>query len=561
VKFALVTYRWGAGIVGGAEIHHRRLALELAEAGHDVAVITGDGGAISPFCHWGVRWSPAADEPDPDGIAVRRLAMTRLPTVAMAAATRLLQRRHEREFRTLPAWLRRAMLATIGAGGPAAALLNGWHHVELAGGVARRWSMGEAWMAWRTGGEAAKLFVSGELRRPATLTLDDGEGRAVAGGRFAPGWFLLEAPLPAGGAGFLRLRHSAPWRPLRDHRTLGVFLKEVVLQTADGTNHPADLWEDHRTLGMRLGEAWQNYLLEVAQARPAWANRLINLARGPRLAGLERAVAATGADHVIRANMPWATMAGVRPGELAMPLWHVEDDYYYWQPWIDALRRARLVVANSPYTAGEFFPRLGVRAAFVGPPIWTVATARPDPTKREAFRAQAGAAPGEMLVLVVCRKSPEKRYDAVAAAVAALRGRGVAVRMAGIGPDSDGRPFGAEGCRWLGRLDDPELQVAYGAADVLALMSESESFGMVIPEAWHHGVPVVVNGRCRPAASLVQDGVDGLLAEPGAGLEAALERLAADEPWRRGLGEAGRAKAGRLYRRGAAAERLLAALG
>jgi len=91
-------------------------------------------------------------------------------------------------------------------------------------------------------------------------------------------------------------------------------------------------------------------------------------------------------------------------------------------------------------------------------------------------------------------------------------------------------------------------------------MSESESFGMVIVEAWHARLPVIANPRCGPVASLIEDGVTGILATPGAELDAALARLARDPELRRRLADAGCERARREFVRGAAAQRLVDAL-
>jgi glycosyltransferase involved in cell wall biosynthesis len=44
-------------------------------------------------------------------------------------------------------------------------------------------------------------------------------------------------------------------------------------------------------------------------------------------------------------------------------------------------------------------------------------------------------------------------------------------------------------------------------------MSESESFGMVILEAWKFGRPVIVNKHCAAFSDLVENEVDGLLVD------------------------------------------------
>jgi glycogen(starch) synthase len=76
---------------------------------------------------------------------------------------------------------------------------------------------------------------------------------------------------------------------------------------------------------------------------------------------------------------------------------------------------------------------------------------------------------------------------------------------------------------------------------VFALPSRSDSFGLVLPEAWANGVPCLAY-RAGGIAWVVRDGMDGLLVRCGdvASLAAALVRLAGDPDLRRRLATAGR---------------------
>jgi glycosyltransferase involved in cell wall biosynthesis len=268
-------------------------------------------------------------------------------------------------------------------------------------------------------------------------------------------------------------------------------------------------------------------------------------------------------DAAIVANLPWglfpkAVAALHRVPTHAMPLWHLEDDFYYWRHYERAIRSCRGVLANTPYSAERFFAPRGIPAVFVGPGV------PPAPEPDDAILAaeadlRARLDPAEFRVLVVCRKSPEKRYDLVADAVGRLRAAGRPARMVLVGPDADGRPL-PDHVVYLGRVDDPMLEAAYRVSDVLALMSESESFGMVLAEAWLRDLPVVANRVCGPAASLVSEDTDGLLATDAATLADALARLMDDPGAARAMGEAGRRKARDEYLQRAATERLLTAL-
>jgi glycosyltransferase involved in cell wall biosynthesis len=96
----------------------------------------------------------------------------------------------------------------------------------------------------------------------------------------------------------------------------------------------------------------------------------------------------------------------------------------------------------------------------------------------------------------------------------------------------------------LGVVDDATRRDMLAALDVLALPSRTESFGIVFPEAWANGKPVV-GADAGAIPDLVQDGVNGLLTHFGdvEGLANALARLLNDAELARQLGAAGQALA------------------
>ena len=89
----------------------------------------------------------------------------------------------------------------------------------------------------------------------------------------------------------------------------------------------------------------------------------------------------------------------------------------------------------------------------------------------------------------------------------------------------------------LGPVDDAaEL---YADADVFALASEHENFGMVAAEAAAAGVPSVMTDRCGIADLLRERGALVVPYEPAA-VQTAVARLLADEQLRHTLGAGGR---------------------
>jgi glycosyltransferase involved in cell wall biosynthesis len=101
----------------------------------------------------------------------------------------------------------------------------------------------------------------------------------------------------------------------------------------------------------------------------------------------------------------------------------------------------------------------------------------------------------------------------------------------------------------LGVLDAGQKRDFFAGLDVFALPSRSDSFGIVLLEAWANGAPNV-GYEAGGIGGVIRHEKDGLLVRCGDlnGLAAALTRLAADADLRRRLGEAGRERALRDFR-------------
>lgn len=170
-------------------------------------------------------------------------------------------------------------------------------------------------------------------------------------------------------------------------------------------------------------------------------------------------------------------------------------------------------------------------------------------------------------VLFVGRASFEKGAIDAARAVLALRQQGTAVPLLLIGQTSP------EFDRFYARLDENEKEVVrplgilsdadkhglLAGATALLLPSRTDSFGIVLLEAWAHGVPVIA-ARAGGLPGVVDDGQNGLLVQFGdvPGLSQAIHQLLADEALRTRLGQHGRTKTETTYTWTAVADRVLA---
>jgi glycogen(starch) synthase len=113
---------------------------------------------------------------------------------------------------------------------------------------------------------------------------------------------------------------------------------------------------------------------------------------------------------------------------------------------------------------------------------------------------------------------------------------------------------------FVGWVEDSELQKFYADADVCCFPSRYESFGLVLVEAMAAGKPVVAT-RIGGIPTIIEDGGNGLLVEPGdaADLAIALEKLLSDANMRSNMGHRSRELFERRFSIAPVTERILEA--
>ena len=208
---------------------------------------------------------------------------------------------------------------------------------------------------------------------------------------------------------------------------------------------------------------------------------------------------------------------------------------------------ARHVIVTSPVTAATL-----AELGFAPPPPVTVAIPGIDRGRRSE-----GSENG-FEIISVGTIIPRKGYDVLAAALAQLRGEPWRATIVG-GLDRDPSCSAAlraqiaeaglaDRIRFAGVLGAPAISALLSRADVFALPSRYEGYGMAFAEAMAHGLPVVAT--TAPAIPGTVPPTAGLLVEPDCpdALAEALRRLMHDRALRRLLAEGAFAHAGTLPR-------------
>jgi phosphatidylinositol alpha-1,6-mannosyltransferase len=182
-----------------------------------------------------------------------------------------------------------------------------------------------------------------------------------------------------------------------------------------------------------------------------------------------------------------------------------------YEPWM--LRGIELIASVSAYTARMMAQEYRVaQTKFIVFPNVIDDFADPPPRSARGHH-----------ILCVTRIGPgdrRKNVDQLIRAVGLLRARGRPVRLTHVG---DGELRGelealvqdlslGDAVRFRGRVSDEVLGQLYAEADVFALPSSKEGFGIVYLEAWSRGLPVLCGEKGAPH-EIIDDGVDGRVAD------------------------------------------------
>lgn len=190
------------------------------------------------------------------------------------------------------------------------------------------------------------------------------------------------------------------------------------------------------------------------------------------------------------------------------------------------------LIAANPDERADLIWRMGVPAEKVCtiPPGVDLQLFQPQP--RQNARERLGLLEDDLAVLFVGRIDPIKGIDTLVDAAELMIQKGLpdqAPVFVIIGGDLDasGNPVGplarvaadihdrglSEHFRLLGPWPQDQLPVAYSAADVVAVPSRYESFGLVAVEALACGAPVVAS-RAGGLRFTVDEGLSGVLVKP-----------------------------------------------
>lgn len=279
------------------------------------------------------------------------------------------------------------------------------------------------------------------------------------------------------------------------------------------------------------------------------ARRLARFSYAPALGkALSRAVQAADLVH-IHALFLYPTYAAFRAASDAGKPFLVSP-YGSLDPWIRSRGWARKTVAHAAWQGRLFREAAGVLAATPEEAaLWPAYARRPpvhvvpygielaefrDVPSGRTFRAELGIRPDQPLIVNVGRIAAKKGLDTLICATANLHREGILAHLALVGPDDEGlgphlRALAeSEQIRqyvhFMGFREGSTKLDAFAAADVWALPSHTENFGIAVLEALAVGKAVLISSAVNLAPQIAAAGA-GIVRSPS--VEATTEGLRA----------------------------------
>ena len=533
-RVLFVTYRWVWPTRGGAEAHLLQHLISLSKSGQFmIDVVAPNVAEIADLDRFTSRTESTDDRSAP--IDIPNLRYRRFPTQTQSESVRRALARAAWEQQ--PAF-ERAVYQSMAKTIDRAALGWGWGGAEGDGAHKGRWGYSTFGLHLAAAGRVQVKAISPQS---GALIVIDHAGRQLLHVELAQ---LLTISFLAP-EGEIRFEVSAPCRIGDDLRPLGIYVHDISVngESIDlGAPPLATLPDPDANFGFER--------LHLAAALTRAENGIkLTEGRGPHSSDLERFLdeSVTGYDLVLTHNTVFRTarvaieaarQAGVPVAVL--PHAHLDDDYYHF-PDVTGMAVAADLVLAAPRAACEFYRRRGAKRVLYMTPGCDTGEAF-TPADEAAFRnLWPSDAP---FVLVLGRKSGAKGYHAVISAVEQLvpQHRLAAVL---IGPDDDGVAITSPAASYLGPQPRQVLRGALRACVALVNMSTSESFGMVLLEAWLAGKPVIVNKHCAAFADLAEHGVNALMVDESS-LAGAIEAIMLRPEFAAELGANGRTRAQRF---------------
>lgn len=499
-RILYVAYRYVSPALGGAEVNVEKFVSALGHSGEfDVDVVAPEVSGIHNHLRFAETYTFDSELGAPVNIPNVRFARF----LANTPDLKIIDAQLRKVWSAQPSY-ERAIDRSLRSHYEVAGLTWGWGSPE---GDAARWTFAECAIYFN---KTARLEIEGYAAHAVVTTAYSG-GRIVGGPWSLEGSFSLSLQADAGE---LHMTTCVPSQTI-DPRPLGIRVARLAI--------------DSRKLDLSAPTLIQKYLAQLPaerlfrlldqaaqESRTTHGVRLTD-GRGPWSDSLERFIA----DHVADYDLVVTHNNVFRPAVIAIdeakkhgvpsiliPHAHLDDDFYHFPDWLECARNATLVLAV-PRAACDFLAEKSCNTRYL--PAGCDTTEQFTPTDQEAFRQLHPST--RPFILVLGRKAAAKGYRQIIDAVAQLNREGLDLQVVLIGPDDDGVPVNSSCANYLGRQPRNVVRGALLSCFALCNMSSSESFGIVLMEAWLAGKPVIANKSCVAFRDIAENENNAILVD------------------------------------------------
>jgi glycosyltransferase involved in cell wall biosynthesis len=382
-------------------------------------------------------------------------------------------------------------------------LLGGWNFPEKLNDFSQIWSsaISEVYAV-----NTKNMVFSGSSPSKKQLILK--MGNDILFNKEVNGTFKIKVSLPGNGIITLECKEEYAGE---DIRPLGVLINSIVFD-----NGELDLLYCYRNfLKDDYLSEYIDELIRIATQRDKKLDDIFQETRGLNSSELETYLDENveGFDMLLGHSVPFSTtpitskyaLKYNKPYAL-LPHYHFDDEFYHWQSYYEAFKNADTVFASPTVSIDYFYNKLNIRTTEV--PGGGINKSEYDSiNSKEFLRLYKSDKP---YFLFLGRKSGTKNYISIIDAIEKVNNNKYLCNLVMIGRDEDGMNINSKYTYYLGEQPRDIVLGALKECNGLITMSESESFGIVILEAWMLKKPVVISNNCPAFVELVDENIDGL---------------------------------------------------
>ena len=519
-RMLFVTYRYNQPPRGGAEVYANNVLNEIGKKGdYLVDIVATEIGDITNRFQYTCDYTLDREIPKTEGnICIRKFPVDTLSTREKWEKCRKLFKTSIYESIKIGRRFVDSYSEPI--------LMGGWFYPEVYEDGTFIWSSGEADIFLA---KAISIKLKGRaFRRKEIRLLVDGQ---EVKNMMVSGSFVFETNLES--CRIFTIKTEEDIHKDEDARPLGLYFDEICCYCGNEWIR-VDLYNDFRHfLSEELTSEYIDAMIETAKMRPREIDDLFYETRGPLSHEMESWMEANvdNYDIVIGQSVPFDSLVlAQRVAQshdvpfIALPHFHVEDPFYHWSQYYQALSEANRVIAAPNISKELFYDKIGANAKVL--PGGGIFFEEFDGISERLFQEEFNIT--QPFILILGRKAGGKNYQWVIDAVEEVNQRGTTIQLVMIGRDDDKQQIHSPHLHYIGEQPRDMVLSALKACEFVVNMSESESFGIVILEAWLSGKTVIVNNSCAAFRELVEDRVNGVLVSRDS-LPDAIENMIQDE--------------------------------